>query len=100
AGRPARRLVAAKRRATLAARRSALPLRDSWKSAGSWGSRGRGAMDQPLRLLDRRIAAASPNSPVPMTISLAPSGTSGSDVTAAVVVATIGAFVVRICATG
>ena len=52
------------------------------------------------RLLERRIAAASPNRPVPMTRSFAPSGISGSDVTAAVVVATIGEFIGRICATG
>src|SRR5436190_584720 len=72
--------------------RAALP--DPGNPPGSWSSRGplreQSAMGQPSRLLDRRIAAASPNSPVPMTISLAPSGTSGSDVTAAVVVATIG----------
>ena len=48
----------------------------------------------------RRIAAASPNSAVPTTSSLAPSGTCGHAVRAALVVATIGECVETVCAIG
>src|SRR5690349_12419030 len=62
--------------------------------------RNRDGRSQIFRLFVRRIAAASPNKAVPMTKSFAPSGTSGQAVTAAVVVATIGEWVMRTCAIG